>query len=772
MVTKNVGYSALALALGVALTSPRAVAAPARMVVERGSAGTLGPGEVLHVSSPGSTALRVQPRATLDAEDANFVNDGQGSRDARAYGIFVSSGAALSLAGSRVAVSGPWGVGVQAQRDATLELRGTQVTAGGDAGIGVVAQGEVEATFEDLRVHAPGKHGIGILVNGGSRVAATRSQVLAAPAGTALALGAGEVHLRDSVLEAPQGHAIDARFRTGGAARVWLRNSALRGRVESGASGLAIHAEGGSIDGDVSRAGTGELTVRLANGSWRGRGSRVTSLSLDHAAWTLTADSDVAAVRLAPQGRIEFDHARPGFRTLRAGAWHADAGAAGVFLGARLDAGGPLRRQATDRLLVQGDAAGTTTLHVGDIGGGGADTSGPDGTNGPGDGISLAQVAGKASPDSFRLAGDYVVAGPWQYRLQAYEPGRSDPAQRLVGGEGNGYWDFRLQSGGTAAAMPRARARRELAPQVPSYLVLAHAMFGYGRASIDALGSDGTTSSREPALRLRAFGGAARYRAGRGAGAYGIGYLRRDRGLQLAGDMLVHAIGDTTLRTGAALSVGTTRVSPRAVDGRSDARATARGMAWHAVLATERGWQLASAYAYTHYRVDVHTPSRGEVLPRLRANANEAMVSTGYRWRLSEKLVVEPGVSYLWQRVRFSRSRDRDGIDLSAGAPRRTTWRAGARATLALRPEGRLVRAWSPYLDVRHGVARDRGGWVSASGTRLPTARGGRATDVAAGAAFELGARWTASVDAVARLGRGRGNESGCAGRLAAAWSF
>lgn len=73
---------------------------------------------------------------------------------------------------------------------------------------------------------------------------------------------------------------------------------------------------------------------------------------------------------------------------------------------------------ATDRLLIGGDATGTTLVRVSNLGGLGAQT---------GNGINLIQVTGLAEDNAFLLAGDYitddgqqaVVAGAYAYTLQA-----------------------------------------------------------------------------------------------------------------------------------------------------------------------------------------------------------------------------------------------------------------------------------------------------------------------------------------------------------------
>ena len=350
--------------------------------------------------------------------------------------------------------------------------------------------------------------------------------------------------------------------------------------------------------------------------------------------------------------------------------------------------------------------------------------------------------------------------------MQAYEPGRSDAAQRLVEGEGQDYWDYRLQSAQVEGRGRTGGARAALAPQVPTYLVLPHALFGYGQAALDALQAERTTSPRDAAWHVRAFGGDATYRSNLPFASYGFGYTRRDRGLQAGGDVLVHGFADATWRMGLAASVGSSQVSPRAEDGKSSAHVGARGLAWHTVLATESGWEFASSYAFTHYRVDVRTPVRGEVLPRLRANANDASLAMAYRWQPTERLRVEPGAALLWQRVRFTRALDHDGIDVTAGSPERLTARVGTRVSLAFQPKGNTLHAWSPYADLRYATTQDAKRTLRLSGEPLATGRSGRGIDVALGAQFDLGTRVTATVDAAGRVRQSRGGESGRTARL------
>ena len=324
--------------------------------------------------------------------------------------------------------------------------------------------------------------------------------------------------------------------------------------------------------------------------------------------------------------------------------------------------------------------------------------------------------------------------------------------------------------GGRAGSLYATRAA--LLPQVPAYLVLSHALFGYGAAALDALWNVEPEATRDPALHVRAFGGDVDYRSTLPFERYGVGYRRHDRGLQLAGDFLVHALGDTTLRAGLAAGFGGTRVIPRAIDGRSDVRVDARGLAWHASLVTGNDWRISSAYAITRYRMDVRTPSRGEVLGRLRAHANETVLAAEYRWRSDGRLTIEPGAALTWQRLHYHRAVDNDHVELPGGTPERLTLRGGARASLQLEPAGEVLYAWTPYLDVRYTATRGSGESVSLSGERFATGRAARGAELSAGASFQLWSSLTAHVAAVRRLRLGHAGERGFAARSGLTLTF
>lgn len=148
-------------------------------------------------------------------------------------------------------------------------------------------------------------------------------------------------------------------------------------------------------------------------------------------------------------GNLNLVGTAPGNVLLVNGNYTGGPGAS-LTLSTRLNPGGPLSNQSTDRLLIKGNSPGTTLVHVEPT----ADSPGGFTSQDfirPSDGISIIQVAAASTPTAFELPGGYVVRpdSPYAYRLYAYGPGSvhgaADPSQSLVGNAGS-HWDYRLQS--------------------------------------------------------------------------------------------------------------------------------------------------------------------------------------------------------------------------------------------------------------------------------------------------------------------------------------
>ncbi len=842
MAVCSYGRRALALALLGAVAPAQATRYPHSIVVDAGEAFSLERGDSIAIDGPGvGRAIEVRKRASFDAYEADIINRSAGNGTRHAYGLLAFGEASALIADSRITASGSRSIGVHAQDASRVTLQnvtlgmsggdsigissrsGSRVTANGvtlrmegDKSIGVYAAGansrvvgsglSIVHTGKRLGASATFDVAEAVAVRGGANVALTRSSLLTTESGvdavtiqgiastftavdtriaargdgaSAIALAGGVAAINGGEVTGA-GHAIHAVGASKEFVMVLVRDGAnIEGRIENTDQALTFNAHDSHVQGDIVSSGSGPLSVGLDKSSWRGRAERVAELVVADSVWEVGGDSSVQQLTLLGRSHIAFGNGVPP-SSLRLGTFANSDGEGSVTLRTRLDAGGPLDHQLTDRLLVSGNVGGSTLLHVVNAGGTGADTSSLTQEPRAGDGISVVQVGGTAAANAFELAGGYVAVGPWQYGLVAYAPGTSDPGQRLLEGAGNDHWDFRLQSNRTDAsgrpvnghASSSGVVRARLLPQVPAYLVLANALFGYGTASMDAWRAVDPAAPRDTAWRVRAFGGHAQYRSGLPFQRYAVDYTRSDRGLQVAGDLLAWSSGSTTMRAGLGLSTGSTHVVPRAVDGLTRAKADARGLVATYVLNTDSGWHADASYGLTHYRFDVSTPLRGEVLGRLRANANEAMLGGGFRWMTAGRLTVEPSGSLLWERLRFLSARDRDGLRVRHGAPERLTVRGGTRTSMHFDPRGDVLVAWSPYVDTRYVVTRESRRSVDVAGVRLATGNGGRAAEIAAGVSLQFRADLTAHVDVTSRMRLGRAGESGLSARAGVVYTF
>jgi outer membrane autotransporter protein len=840
---------ALAAALaGTLSTSAAAADFPFGILVESGSAMSLGPGDTVSVNGTATgRAITVASRASFDATGATVSNRTSGHPAGHAYGVLLFGGSDSHMQGGAIRMLGDRAVAAQLQGASRAVFRDTGIATTGTRSLGIAAVDGADIEWQGTRVEVAGAdstavraHGQGTAMQGQVRIdhagaasAPGRAQAVLVREGAHVGMGDSEVLTRQAHVGAvvvdgaasrftarrsrivAQGEQAWAVTGTGGEIRLHatrlegnggvfgsrgsgmdplrvhlLEGSRAVGHVESGPTALLLRMDDSELVGDMRRRGTGELDAGLTRSRWTGRATGVDRLRLDGSEWFVTGDADVGQLTLAGASTVAFADAGSGFASLRVGRLDSTAGEATVRLRTRLDAGGAMARQGTDRLLVQGDALGTTRLAIAAAGGQGAATA-----PGAGGGISVAQVGGAASEASFRLAGNYVVVGPWRYGLHAYAPGDADPSQRRVAGSGSDYWDFRLQStridqhgralglfrrslpggavGDTAGdASPPPASRAALAPQVPTYLALAGALFGHARASLAAAHPDDLAAAHDTALRVRGFGSHTRYRSTLPFDRFGVDSVRSDTGLQLAGDLVAIESDASHTRAGIVASLSRARIAPRAVDGIGSARSESRGLALTYGLRGNAGWRVDAAYATSHHRVAVRSQPRGEALARLRANGNDASLAGTLRWSPTSYLAVMPGASLLWQRQRFTSAQDRDGIVVGLGAPERLTLRAGTRAALSFLPHGPWLSAWSAYVGAGYAATRDTGTHAVLSGIRFATGGGGRQVDLAAGVSVELRGDITLSADIDRRVAVGGTGESGLACRVGLAMTF
>lgn len=396
---------------------------------------------------------------------------------------------------------------------------------------------------------------------------------------------------------------------------------------------------------------------------------------------------------------------------------------------------------SADRLLISGDVSGTTTVFVQNQGGTGAGT-GTENTNG----MSIIQVGGNSNADAFRLAGQYVAVGPYQYTLNAFAPGSSAEGQldpRLAATGTTTFWDYRLQSALDEQVRPVP------VPQVLAYQALAAGSLQYGWAVIDSLHDrvgeiehvaqvrdKNDVDNVESLFRVRGWNG--RY-AGDNGPNFDQDFWFLQTGLNLVG-FDVQETNDT-LRLGLAFDYGRSQIAVPPVLGMTSAvEFESPALALVGTYQSADGWYIDTVLRGAYYDATVSSSVRGHVTDITGAGLG-ASVEAGYPLLLAERLILEPQLQVGYLRNWFEDVRDVDGLAVDLHDNQGLTGRAGLRLQKTF--VGRAAdRLWSPYAtaDVVQGFLDD--GNVTASGVAFNTDSFSTALLFGTGLNAQLGDRW------------------------------
>jgi outer membrane autotransporter protein len=462
-------------------------------------------------------------------------------------------------------------------------------------------------------------------------------------------------------------------------------------------------------------------------------------------------------------------------------------GGAGVLkVNTLLNAGGPIASQSTDRLLILGAAAGSTTVQVQGSGVGAATGSAAS------QGISLIQVAGASSVGAFTLAGGYVSNGtPYQYRLYAFGPGSpngaASAAQTLVGNPA-GHWDYRLQSvfvtpGGPipppvvtppvvtppvvtpqispaagdpdvpivteAEATPvlPAGSRPVLTPQVPAYITTPTALFNSGFQSLDSLHrrlgeirSEGVSGVGQAGETFaRGLGGRFNYVSDRTFPQNGFNSQQDYSAVQFGANRTAIDNAAGNLRAGLAVTIGRSWFKPQAVDGDSQGLFNTGSLAGIVTWQSRAGWYIDAIVSGGLFDGKISTAARGQTLgmngTSLAFSAEAGYpISTGWRG-----VILEPQAQLVYQRLDFTRRVDVDGIDVDMGGLGQGVMRAGFRLIKPM--TARDGSLFTPYLkfNVLQGIAG--GDSIRVGGFPFDTGQFGSAAQAGVGATGALSKR-------------------------------
>jgi len=678
---------------------------------------------------------------TATLTNSHFFANGQGSIGIYSDSVGSGDHSIINMTGGDITANGDLSRGVWAVRGGEAHLDDVTITTTAANASGVMATGTNSwATFKNGTINAQRGFGAGAASNalveidasqitasetGLYAVTAQQQSVVSISNGSVItATGAGGIgldflgltatnviDLKDSQVSAQAAGAFAVQAR-GGDDRLDATNSVLTGdRLVTAINAadtdgtlygakLDINANNSVLTGHAAVSNLSTLTMNLTNGTdWTLRQSA-----------TGTVRSDVTFLNL-DESRIVFDPASAQRQTLVVGSGDRNGNTTvyNAFANARIemntffDAGGPLASQSTDRLIINGDVTGTTLLTVNPVAG---SPGAPTGLSAS-DGISIVQVYGNASANSFALSGGYVAVGPYQYHLAAFDPTSSDTTQRVMGS--GGFWDFRLQNPSALTGTPPP-----LLPQIPSYLSAPNALFQARMLDISTLRRRlGETSDcrhtdtvlPQPCRReffLRTYGGNYTYQTNRSVSQNGFDADVRYTAVQGGGNFYGVESEAQSLRIGLAGSYGDLAFEPHRVPGsrqtKMDVWSVSPTLTWqHA-----NGGYVDALIAVGGFKGDVSTRQRGKTAT-LQGRSIDASIGAGMPVQVAS-LTVEPQIQAVYQRLKFNRTIDADGLTVDLGTQNQWTLRAGnefrkrfvTKAGSAIRVSGKLHLVHTP----------------------------------------------------------------------------
>lgn len=536
------------------------------------------------------------------------------------------------------------------------------------------------------------------------------------------------------------------------------RHITTAGGVGSTLSFSNIDASGGSLSADdLSKGvnlGAGWSTLNFTKTQW----TLTDNLKLAHSTINIDRDSTLFAgnnvnpllagatddsLVVNNAGTLDLSNGGAGNNLLTIDGTLASLGGT-LRLATRLSGAGG----QSDALRVNGDVTGTTLIDDRILAGSAAtqsDASGDGAIDGR-EGVSLAQVSGNASADSFALQGGYLAAGPWQYGLYAFAPD----------GSGAG-WDYRLANryvceDGTLCQPQAGRAasraaRPALAPQVPSYLSAPVGLAYYTQAITDDLHKrlgelrDGQRSGAGGELFLRYLGSNLTYQSNRDFSDYGFDADIDYSAVQLGGNLLQLDGASDSLRGGVAYTRGNTRIRPHAADGYSATTFDSDSVSFYGTWQRDSGFYLDGSLSWSWHRGDTDIARQKEVA-KLKADGWSASLETGYPFVFANGLRLEPQAQLTWMRLKFDDATDKDGTTVKFDDDDQTIGRLGARLDRTWQDDAQ--REYTPYL--RANYSR---GWGGGSKVKVGAAGSDISQDFNSG---RFGQMWDVGVGGTTRF--------------------
>ncbi|WP_375697006.1 autotransporter outer membrane beta-barrel domain-containing protein [Bartonella sp. AC70YNML] len=368
------------------------------------------------------------------------------------------------------------------------------------------------------------------------------------------------------------------------------------------------------------------------------------------------------------------------------------SGEAEIHFNAIWSDGVAIDAQKTDRLLIHGDVAGTTTVYVKSSSG---DKESVENASAPSNigGLSLIQVSGEAKEDSFKLKNGYTTIGgtPYKYTLTAYGPvssyGKANANQNLFDEKDKDFWDFRLQS---EFLNPDSKVRA-VVPQMASYLVMPNAFFYTGLADMakqNALLANmrttvlGEQKNLKNSFFLSTYGGKGTLSSKRGPLKYGYGADVRYAALQAGVTLAVLEGQNTTTHFGLVGTYGRLSFTPKDMDDVSESTLDKWSLTAYGSVQHDNGFYIDTLLSYGILKGDIGNAIIGKTAKLKNAKMLSISTTVGKEFATGmEGLTFEPQAQLAYQHLMFNTIEDADNFTVDMKNPSQWLIRVGGRLT-------------------------------------------------------------------------------------------
>lgn len=542
--------------------------------------------------------------------------------------------------------------------------------------------------------------------------------------------------------------------------------SSISGAVTGGTSGnnlLRLIGSGtGSYDGSFTSFQ--KLEVNATGGKWTLLNNQSYANGVNILDGTLSVNNILSGVMTVRGGRLQGTGS-VGATTNFNGGTIAPGNSIGTLLisGNYTGSGGTLEIETqlsgtgspADRLLINGNATGSTTIKTINLGGTGAITG-----SGNTDGISIVQVTGASTANAFQLAGGYAAAGPYQYKLRVFDPASSAASELDARLAALPFYDYRLQSLLDPSGNPVA------VPQIAAYQALPTGAVRYGASLLDSvhkrlgeLRQSNAAGHRNDLQQNDEFYIRTQGSRNDASGNRAAGYNQDIWFVQAGGNILGKDMQDGgNLRIGGALSYGESKLD---IDN-SSAKVALKGstLALTSTYQADTGWYLDGVAQVTKYASDIKTSERGmTAAPKGRGYG--LSLEGGYPFDLGGGVIIEPQTQLSYQKVKFDRFTDVDNIHVDLRDGESLRGRIGSRIQKTF--NANTVRSWSPFLEANLLHEFLAAGSIRASDVDF-------ASD-SLGTSLQLGGGIDAQLGVNTKVFASVGYESGLSHAAASAWS-